>query len=182
MTTRSIDSQGALEADALEVRALYQRLMDGWNRGSAEAFATPFADEFDFIAFDGVRFRRREELVNFHEPLFRTHLRGTRLVGAVTDIRFLGKNAAVLHAEGGTIPRGKAHPAPERNSIQTLVAQKSDGRWELVAFQNTRVRPIGRNASGTLLWLVSDRLWRWCLPKSARHAARRVMGESQSSA
>jgi hypothetical protein len=55
------------------------RAMDGWNLGSGEAFAAPFADDSDFIAFDGERFRGCEELARFHDPLFKTHLRGTAL-------------------------------------------------------------------------------------------------------
>jgi uncharacterized protein (TIGR02246 family) len=170
MSTRQQEERTLPRPDAGEVRALYSRLMDGWNRGSADAFAAPFADECDFIAFDGVRFRSREELVRFHQPLFETHLKGTRLVGNVTDVRFLEPHIAVMHARGGTVPRGKSLPARERDSIQTLVAVEYDRKWRLVAFQNTRVRPIGQNALGTLLWLVSDRLWRWCLPKPARRS------------
>jgi uncharacterized protein (TIGR02246 family) len=151
--------------DDAAVRALYAQLMDGWNRGSAEAFASPFVEDCDFIAFDGSRFQSRAELVRAHEPLFRTHLKGTRLVGEVTDVRFVGDDAAVMHATGGTLPRGTSTPAPERRSIQTLVAVKRDGEWRLAAFQNTRIRPIGRNMSGTVLWLVSDWLWKWCVEK-----------------
>jgi hypothetical protein len=44
---------------------------------------------------------------------------------------------------------------------------RREDRWQLVAFQNTRVRPIGQNVSGTLLWLVSDWFWKWCLPRGA---------------
>jgi len=155
-------------ADVEDIRALYAATMDGWNRGSGAAFAEPFADEVDFVAFDGTRFRGRDELVRFHDPLFETHLKGTRLVGDVTDVRFLGSDVAVAHAYGGTILRGKQHPAPERNSVQTLVAMKRDGRWQFVAFQNTRVRPIGQNLLGTLCWLIGDWFWKWSLPKRSQ--------------
>lgn len=158
-----VDSGRPGDADA--VRALYLRAMDGWNRGSGDAFAAPFAEASDFVALDGVRFRGREGIARFHDPLFKTHLRGTRLVGHVTDIRFVTSEVAIVHAYGGTVLRGKTKPAPERHSIPTLVAVKREGQWQLVAFQNTRIRPIGRRLAGTLLWLVSDWLWRWCLPK-----------------
>jgi uncharacterized protein (TIGR02246 family) len=157
-------------SDIDAVRRLYTQLMDGWNTGSAEAFAAPFAEECVFIAFDGSRFRSRETLVRVHEPLFRTHLRGMRLVGEVGDVRFLGTDVAVMHATGRTILRGAARPAAERDSIQTLVALRHQGVWRLVAFQNTRVRPIGLSASSALLWLVSDWLWKWCLPRNASPA------------
>jgi uncharacterized protein (TIGR02246 family) len=152
------------EHDLREVRALYTRTMDGWNAGSATAFAAAFADECEFVAFDGTRFHSRDELIRTHEPLFRTHLKGTRLIGDVTDVRFIGEDVAVLHAFGSTIMRGRRTSSPARDSIQTLVASKHAGQWQLVAFQNTRVRPIGQNVSGTMLWLVFDWLWQWCLP------------------
>jgi uncharacterized protein (TIGR02246 family) len=158
------DEAVATPTDADDVPALYARLMDGWNRGSGQAFAAPFAERCDFVAFDGTYFDRRDELVRFHEPLFESHLKGTRLVGEVTKLRFLGPDVAVMHASGGTVLRGATRPAPERSSIQTMVAARESGTWRLVAFQNTRVRPIGRYARGTLLWLVSDWLWKWCLP------------------
>lgn len=151
--------------DAEEIRALYHATMEGWNAGSGEAFAAPFAEEADFIAFDGTRFHGREEIARFHDPLLKTHLKGTRLVGDVTDVRFVAPDAAVLHARGGAIMRGRREPARERDSLQTMVAVRNDGRWQLAAFQNTRVRPIGRNVLGTMLWLVTDWLWKWCLPK-----------------
>jgi len=155
---------GQGQADAGALRALYIAMMDGWNCGSAEAFAAPFDDDLEFIAFDGTRFRGREELVRSHAPLFRTHLRGTRLVGDVTGIRFIGPDIAVVHARGGTIMRGRSAPSPERDSIQTLVAVRRAGVWRLVAFQNTRIRPIGQNVPGTLCWLIGDWFWKWCLP------------------
>src|SRR5262245_2027404 len=157
-------TRGPSEAEAGKVRALYTRAMDGWNQGSGDAFVAPFAEDADFVAFEGERFRGREELARVHGEEFKRHLKGTRLVGDVTDLRFLTNDIAVMHATGGTTLRGKSEPAPERHSIQTLVAAKGSDEWQIVAFQNTRVRPIGRSVLGTLLWLVSDRLWRLCLP------------------
>jgi uncharacterized protein (TIGR02246 family) len=153
------------EKDEASVRALYEQLMDGWNQGSAEVFAAPFVEDADFIAFDGTHFKGRPEIVSSHQPLFDKWLKGTRLTGEVKAIRFLSPEIALMHAVGGTIMRNKSEPAPERDSVQTLVAVKRDGAWRLVAFHNTRVRPMGRNAGGTFVWLFSDWLWRLFQPK-----------------
>lgn len=172
------------DADANEVRALYRATMDGWNQGSAEAFAAPFTADADFVAFDGARFRGKDEIIRFHAPLFDKWLKGTRLVGDVTDVRFVAPDVAIVHALGGTVMRGKDKPSPERDSIQTLVAVKRDDRWQLAAFQNTRVRPIGQNGLGTLMWLLTDPIWRFCLPKNHQrpplHFASAPMRVSQS--
>ena len=60
----------------------------------------------------------------------------------------------------GTILRGKSRPAPERDSIQTLVAVRDAGGWSFVSFHNTRIRPIAAGGMSALLWLLPDKLWR----------------------
>jgi hypothetical protein len=87
-------------------------------------------------------------------------MKGTRLVGSVDSVRFVGPDVAVLHALGGTIPRRRTKSARERASIQTLVARRTDGGWLLTAFHNTRIRPIGAGALPFLVWAVGDLLWR----------------------
>jgi uncharacterized protein (TIGR02246 family) len=146
-------------ADEAAVRGLYQQLMDGWNRGSGDAFAAAFADDGDLIAFDGTHFKGRQEIAPFHQQLFDRWLEGTRLVGQVEHMRFLSHDVALIHAIGGTIMRGKTEPSPERDSIQTLVATRQNGEWRLAAFQNTRVRPMG-SAGSFLVWALTDWLWR----------------------
>ena len=151
--------------DEAAVRALYQQLMDGWNQGSGDALAAPFTEDADFIAFDGTHYKGRREIAPPHQRLFDTYMRGTRPVGQVTSVRFLSPTVALMIARGSTIMRGKSRPAPERDSIQTLVATRSEETWRLTAFQNTRIRPIGRNVGGTVVWLLTDRLWRIFRPK-----------------
>jgi uncharacterized protein (TIGR02246 family) len=165
MQSEVLPRRSAPESDEAAVRALYQRLMDGWNQGSGAAFAAAFAEDGDLIGFDGTHFEGRQAIVEFHQPLFATHLKGSRLVGEVTRVGFLAEDVALMHAIGGTIVAGAQSPAPERDSIQTLVAVRRGGTWQLAAFQNTRVRPIGRHLAGTLIWLCSDWLWKIFTPR-----------------
>jgi uncharacterized protein (TIGR02246 family) len=146
--------------DEAAITALYQRALDGWNEGSGAAFAAAWADDGQLIGFDGTQLKGRAEIAAFHEPLFTTYLKGTRLVGSVRDVEFPAPDVAVFHADGRTIMAGASEPTPERDSIQTMVAVRRAGAWELLAFQNTRVRPMGRDAAGTILWLVTDWLWK----------------------
>lgn len=146
--------------DESAVRALYEQLMNGWNEGSGERFATPFAEDGDLIGFDGTHIHGRKEIASFHQPLFDKWLKGTRLVGEIKSVRFVNPDVAIMHAIGGTVMRGKSDPSPERASIQTLVATKREDQWRLAAFQNTRTRPMGGSAAGTIIWLLSDWLWK----------------------
>jgi uncharacterized protein (TIGR02246 family) len=165
MSSETLHPQASQSDDEVAVRALYTQMMDGWNKGSGEAFAAPFAEDGHLIAFDGTHFKGRDEIVSFHQPLFDKWLKGTRLVREVESVRFLSPDVALMHALGGTVMRGKSRPAPERDSIQTLVAIKRNGEWRLAAFQNTRVRPMSRNARITFIWLFTDWLWKVFGPK-----------------
>jgi uncharacterized protein (TIGR02246 family) len=159
-------------ADEEAVRGLYRQLMDGWNRGSGAAFAAAFTEDGDLVAFDGTHFKGRREIESSHQELFDRWMKGTRLVGEVEDVRFLGPDVAVMHAVGGTVMRGRSRPSPERDSIQTLVATREDGEWRLAAFQNTRVRPIGRNAASFLIWALTDLLWKVFAPRRQDNGGR----------
>ena len=160
MSTETPYQQTLRPEDEAAIRGLYSQLMDGWNKGDAEAFSAAFADDGHLVAFDGMHFKGREEIVSFHRPLFDKWLKGTRLVGDVESVRLLGPHVALMHARGGTIMRGRSRPSPERDSIQTLVAVRNGGNWRLIAFQNTRIRPISRNARNAVIWLFTDWLWK----------------------
>ncbi len=144
--------------DEATIRDLYERMMDGWNRGSGEAFAEVFAEDGDQVAFDGTHFAGRREISDFHQELFDKWLKGTRLVGLVESVRFPVPDAAVAHARGGIIMRGKSEPSPERDSIQTLIAVRRNGEWRLAALDNIRVRPI--TGSTFPIWAITDFLWK----------------------
>jgi uncharacterized protein (TIGR02246 family) len=149
MTTLSAQSSGT---DESEIRLLYTRLMNGWNLGSGEAFAAPFDDDADLVAFDGTHFKGREQIALFHQEAFNMFLKGTRLVGKVRSVKFLSQEIAVMHTVGGTIMAGKTDIEPERNSVQTIVVAKRGGKWSMVAFQNTRatyVIPTGQGGGLT---------------------------------
>jgi uncharacterized protein (TIGR02246 family) len=161
MTNNHADHSVNHSGDEAAVHSLYQQLMDGWNQGSGAAFAAVFAEDGDLVAFDGTHFKGRQEIAPFHQQLFDKWLKGSRLVGEVKDVRFLSPDAALMHAVGGTVMRGKSEPSPERDSIQTLVAtRQEDGEWRLAAFQNTRLHPVGSGAGPFLVWTLSDQLWK----------------------
>src|SRR5262249_24458239 len=103
--------------DEAAIRRLYEQAMDAWNKGSGEAFAAVFTEDGHLVAFDGTHFQGRKEIAPFHQRLFDTYLKGTRLVGTVTDVQFLSSDVAVSHAVGGTIMRVK--PLPRRSEIRS---------------------------------------------------------------
>lgn len=143
MTHNSYTLSSAADDEAA-IRNLYQQLVDGWNAASGDAFAAPFEEEGDLVGFDGTHFKGRQEIALFHQHLFDMFLKGSRLVGKVRSVRFLTSDVVVMHTVGGTVMAGQSDLEPERNSVQTLVAVKRNGKWSLAAFQNTRATYMGR--------------------------------------
>jgi uncharacterized protein (TIGR02246 family) len=147
--------------DEAAVRGLYRQFMDAWAQGNGAGLAAVFTQDGDLVGFDGTHLKGRQEIAPFQQRLFDKWLKGTRLVGEVTDVRFLGPDVALMHAVSGTVMRGKHAPAPERDSIQTLIATREEGDdWRLAAFQNTRLRLMGSGLRAFLLWTLSDWLWK----------------------
>ena len=79
-------SSTSRSADEAAIRALYQQLMDGWNKGSGEAFAAPFAEDGDLVGMDGTHLKGRQEIISFNQQLFDTYVKGSRLVGKVRSV------------------------------------------------------------------------------------------------
>jgi uncharacterized protein (TIGR02246 family) len=115
-------------ADETAICALYQQMMEGWNAACGYAFASPFEENGDLVGFDGTYIKGRQEIALFHQHLFDMFLKGSRLVGKVRSVRFLTSDVAVMHAIGGTVMAGQTDLDPERNSVQTLVAVKRNGK------------------------------------------------------
>jgi uncharacterized protein (TIGR02246 family) len=80
-------SSTSRSADEAAIRALYQQLMYGWNKGSGEAFAAPFAEDGDLVGMDGTHLKGRQEIISFNQQLFDTYVKGSRLVGKVRSVR-----------------------------------------------------------------------------------------------
>ena len=103
--------------DESTILTLYRQLKDGWNKGSGEAYAAPFAEDGDLVGFDGTHLKGHQEIIPFHQQLFDTYVKGSRLVGKVRSVRFLTPEVGVMHAVGGTVMGGQIDIEPDRNSF-----------------------------------------------------------------
>jgi len=166
MTQQS--APGVTQQDEQEIRELMARLAGSWARGDAQAYGAEFTDDCDYVAFDGTRFRGPTEPHDHLTRLFDTVLQGSRLEGDVESVRFLTPQVAVVHWTGSVAYPWQQRVRRRRQSRQTLVVVRRDGRWQATAFQNTRVRPLPQQGLG---FALATRLIRWRAAR-ARHAPR----------
>jgi len=131
------------DSDEAEVRSLYQRLLDAWNKRDVAAYAALFEDRANVVGFDGSQMTGRSEIETTLAQIF-AHHQTASYVSKVREVRFLTPDVAILRAVVGMVPPGQNDLNPAVNAIQTLVALRRDGRWQIALFQNTPAQFHGR--------------------------------------
>ncbi len=126
-----------------DIQLLYQHLLDSWNQRDASAFSALFEMEANVIGFDGSPMNGRAEIESTTRQIFDGHITAA-YVGKVRAVRFLTPEVAVLRGVVGMIPPGASDINPAVNAMQTLVAAKHDGTWQIAVFQNTPAQFHGR--------------------------------------
>ncbi len=135
--------QDSPSPDETAVHALYGQLLDAWNKRSAENFAALFDENGGSIGFDGSPLEGCAEIAETIGRIFADH-QTAAYVAKVRAVRFLGDDVAILRAVAGMVPPGRADINPAVNALQTLVAARHNGRWQIALFQNTPAQFHGR--------------------------------------
>jgi uncharacterized protein (TIGR02246 family) len=132
------------------VRGLYERLLERWNERDARGMAGLFAIEGNLVGFDGSSVNGRMPIEDHLGPIFRDHPT-PRFVAKVREIRCLAPKVMLLRAAAAMVAPGAGDINPALNAIQSLVAVRRDGNWQVQLFQNTPAAFHGRMAEAEAL-------------------------------
>ena len=144
MKSQSTETPTNNAADEEAIRAILRQMIDAWNRGNGEAFAAPFAENADFVVFEGTRLKGRQEIASFSQRIFDTVMKGSRLEGEVKFVRFLSPQMALLHSVNRATLPGETEPSPGHDSMQLYVVTKRDGEWRAEGLLNARIVTLER--------------------------------------
>ena len=130
---------------ASQIRVL--KTIAAWDRHDPEGLSEALADDAQFITVNGAWTTSRE---GFRDLMRRLHgpsgpFRSSTRRSPETQVRFLSPDIAILHTRffiDGEVLHDELSQA-SRESVGTRVLRKLDGRWRIVATQNTDVR-LGR--------------------------------------
>ncbi|MFI6850210.1 SgcJ/EcaC family oxidoreductase [Kitasatospora sp. NBC_00085] len=126
-------------ADEGAVRALYHRVLEGWNLRDGAALAGPFAEDGEVIGFDGTRHSGRSVIAAELGRIFADHVT-PEYVAKVRRIRGLGPGVAQLDAVAGLVPDDAEDLDPALNALQTVIAVNAGTGWRIALLQNTPAR------------------------------------------
>jgi uncharacterized protein (TIGR02246 family) len=129
--------------DERAVRALYQRLLDGWNARDGAAYAAPFSEEATVVGFDGSEMVGRAAIGATLSAIFADHPT-PEYIAIVRSVAFPVPDTAILRADSGLLPRGATDLNPALYARHALVAVRRDGAWAIAHFQNTPAALHGR--------------------------------------
>lgn len=122
-----------------QIRDLVKWLEISWNSSASAGFATPFAEDADFINILGMHYNGRSSVEAGHRRIFDTIYKDSRSTWSVEKVRFVRTDVAIAFVRVRLeLCNGKVLEARP-----TLTLEKSVERWQIVAFQNTLIGEDG---------------------------------------
>jgi uncharacterized protein (TIGR02246 family) len=102
-----------------------------------------FAEDGNLVGFDGSQVDGAVAIEAAMGRIFADR-QPPPFVAIVREVRMLAPDAALLRAVVGMPLPGRKNLNPAVNAIQSIVAQRRDGRWRIALFQNTPAALHGR--------------------------------------
>jgi uncharacterized protein (TIGR02246 family) len=131
-------------SDENQIRELENHFNAAWDAHDPNGMAESLTDDAQFITVNGAWTTTRD---GFRDLMARLHgetgpFRSSTRRTPEMSVTFLAPDIAMLHSRfwiDGEVLHDE-HRQPSRESVGTRVVRKIDGRWRIVATQNTDVR------------------------------------------
>lgn len=132
-------------SDRAEIESLGKRWQDTWNRHDMAALSMLMAEDVEFVTVGGPKgwLKGRKQLEEDHAWKHETRFKDSVWTTKEMHIKFLRADLAiarVLWSTTGDKVRHIKHGEP-REGIFTWIVEKRDGRWMIIASQNTESMP-----------------------------------------
>jgi uncharacterized protein (TIGR02246 family) len=128
-------------ADEQVIEGILQQLETAWNRYDSISFAEAFAEDANFIHIFGGQLDGRPAIAAAHRNIFETIYRGSHASFVVRNIRFLRPDVALVFARA-QVRFKEGNEEREIETRPTLIVVKEQNKWQIVAFQNTKISEV----------------------------------------
>jgi uncharacterized protein (TIGR02246 family) len=134
--TTSVIAQSGNENDQA-IAKVVNTMETGWVQKNGQQFASVFAEEHDFIVWNGYYFKNStpKSIGGAHQALFDGVFKTFDIRLKVDKIRYLRPDIAVVHVLGGGYQKGESIPE-NPGVLMSMVMEKKDGSWKIVSFHN----------------------------------------------
>jgi uncharacterized protein (TIGR02246 family) len=125
------------------ILAIYQQLLQQWNKRNAAGMTGLFATNGTLIGFDGSQLNGQKEIYAVLEEIF-SNFPTAAYVSIVKEVRLLTPTTALLLAVAGMVAVGSSDISPEVNVLHSITVVEEEGKWRIALFQNTPAAFHGR--------------------------------------
>lgn len=134
------------DADRHAIEALGAGWQDLWNRHDMESLSLLLSEDVDFVTVLGPKgwLKGRKEWLAAHAKMHTTYFKDSIWTTKETHVKFLRPDLAVervLWSTTGDQVRHIKHGDP-REGLFTWIVEKRQGKWLIIAAQNTESMPI----------------------------------------
>ena len=124
--------------DEQAIHDILQQLETAWNASDSKGWAPHFAEDATFIHIYGGQLDGRAAIEAQHRVIFDTIYKGSRATFTVRSIRMLRPDVAIVWTRGLVVTA----QGNEVDTRPTMIVVKEQGKWQIVAFQNTRIAEV----------------------------------------
>ena len=136
--------------DEPAVRRVVDEVAAAWMNQDAKALAAHYAEDAEYINIMGIVVDGPEAIRLRYAEVFTTLLRGSRASFTIRRVRFPGPGVAMVDVNGVVTDLQQPQPGitvGPGGIVRTRVRHvlvKREGRWSIIATQNTQIAPQAR--------------------------------------
>jgi uncharacterized protein (TIGR02246 family) len=140
-----------MTSDEGAIQAILQQIEAAWNAYDSVSIAALFAEDANFIQIFGGQLDGRTAIEAAHRFIFNTIYRDSHASFTLRSIRFVRPDVAVVFARA-QVKFKENNEMCEIETRPTLIVVKEQAKWQIVAFQNTKISevPTAANAAARL--------------------------------
>lgn len=123
--------------DTQAIQDLVSTMSKSWSTANGAGFASVFADQHDYIVWNGYYFKQINPQMNAasHQGIFDTQYRNTDLFLTIDKIKFIREDIALIHVLGASSKKGEGRPE-DPQIFFTAIVEKINGAWKIISFHN----------------------------------------------
>jgi len=130
-----------MTTDEGAIQAILQQFETAWNAYDSVSLAALFAEDANFIHIFGGQLDGRTAIEASHRIIFNTIYKGSHASFTLRSIRFVRPDVAVVFARAH-VRFKEDNEVREIETRPTLIVVKQQAKWQIVAFQNTKVSEV----------------------------------------
>jgi uncharacterized protein (TIGR02246 family) len=123
--------------DVAAITTVLEGVYQAWAAGDADAFVADYTEDATAVLPGSLR-ESRKEIRDSMAIAFAGPLKGTTTTNKLGDVRFLGRDAAIVLSESGILFPGESEVPADRIVNATWVLEQRGGRWLLAGYHSSQ--------------------------------------------